>query len=87
VADGHAEDDDHGMDEFVNDLAFVGHGRRVNGNARIVPAAVQIILKISSNISEEKISRAGARREAMRSARRLEKKNTKRILRAFLAGF
>jgi hypothetical protein len=39
----------------VDDLVFVEHGRRVNGNARIVPAAVQIILKISSNISGEKI--------------------------------
>jgi hypothetical protein len=32
--------------EFVDDLAFVGHVRRVNGNARIVAAAVQIVLKI-----------------------------------------
>jgi hypothetical protein len=44
-----AKNDDRGMEEFVDDLAFVGHVRRVNGNARIVPAALQIVLKISSN--------------------------------------
>jgi hypothetical protein len=55
VADGHAEHDDGAQDELVDDLAFVGHVRRVNGNARIVPAAAQIILKICSNVSGEKI--------------------------------
>ena len=55
MAEGHAEDDDCGLHEFVDDLAFVGHGRRVKGNARIVHGAVQIILKICSNVSGEKI--------------------------------
>ena len=31
------------------------HGRRVNGNALMVLGAVQIVLKISSNVSGEKI--------------------------------
>ena len=39
------------------DLAFVGHGRRVNGNALMVLGAVQIVLKICSNVSGEKIRR------------------------------
>jgi hypothetical protein len=56
---------DCGLHEFVDDLAFVGHGRRVNGNALMVLAAVQIILKICSNSSGEKIKtkcRVGMRR-------------------------
>jgi hypothetical protein len=39
----------------VDDLAFVGHGGRVNGNALIVHGAGQIVLKIRSNVSGEKI--------------------------------
>ena len=29
LADCYAKNDDHGMEESVDDLAFVGHGRRV----------------------------------------------------------
>jgi hypothetical protein len=55
VAEEDAEDNDCGLHEFVDDLASVGHGRRVNGNALMVLAADQIILKICSNVSGEKI--------------------------------
>jgi hypothetical protein len=62
VADEDAKNDDRGMEEFVEYLAFVGHGRRVNDNARMVHGAVQIVLKIGSNVSGEKIKAAlGAR--------------------------
>jgi hypothetical protein len=46
LADCYAKNDDSGMEEFVDDVAFVGHVGRVNGNARMVLAAVQIVLKI-----------------------------------------
>ena len=55
MADCYAKNDDCGVEEFVDDLAFVGHVRRVNGNALMVHGADQIFLKISSNISGEKI--------------------------------
>ena len=48
-------DDSLEFGESVDDLAFVGHVRRVNGNARMVLGAVQIVLKISSNVSGEKL--------------------------------
>jgi hypothetical protein len=64
LADCYAKNDDRGLHEFVDDLAFVGHGRRVNGNVLMVQLGVQIILKICSNVSGEKIKtkcRAGMR--------------------------
>ena len=63
MADEDAKVDDCGLHEFVDDLAFVGHVRRVNGNALMVLAAVQIVLKICSNVSGEGIKpQRGVRR-------------------------
>ena len=44
LAEEDAEHDDGAQDEFVDDLAFVGHVRRVNGNALLLLAGVQIVL-------------------------------------------
>jgi hypothetical protein len=61
LAEEDAKNDDRGMEEFV------GHVRRVKGNALTVLLAVQIILKISSNVSGEKIKpRLGAGRDMLR---------------------
>jgi hypothetical protein len=49
VSDEDAKDDD-GDGDFVDHRSL-----RVNGNALMVRAAVQIVLKISSNVSGEKI--------------------------------